>query len=294
LTGIYHHLQLESTAVYIEAISGDTTESFRAYIEMRRGTKARKGRKGSRGGGRGKGKELPARVVKDILNVDTQRIRSGVNLRWKKPGRLTRPFPGAMYTVRQMPSTFGQEVGLTAVGGNTAGVISQSSSSTDPKFAIAFQLNDLAQASSFAAVFDQYRIDHVSLYFKSCNNAIGLAGASAANQVDPTMLLVVDRDDNNAPSSYASLTQYDNVIEVEGQDSAQIDLVPSITSELYAGGAFSGYQTKRSDGVWVDVANLSVPVYGVKGSIGLLAGSVTYDWTWLISAVYTISFRNTR
>jgi hypothetical protein len=239
-------------------------------------------------------RRLPDRVLKDILNVDTQTLISAVNHRWRHPRRIARPFPGAQYTVSQMPTTFGQEVGLTAVGGNTAGVISQSSSSSDPKFAIAFQLNDLAQASSFAAIFDQYRIDKVSLYFKSCNNAIGLAGASAANQVDPTMLLVVDRDDNNAPTSFASLTQYDNVIEVEGQDSAQIDLVPSITSELYAGGAFSGYSTKRSDSVWIDVANLSVPVYGVKGSIGLLAGSVTYDWTWLISAIYTISFRNTR
>jgi len=130
--------QLESTTVYIEEFSTDTTESFRAYIEMRRGSRSKRGPRASRGGKKGKGKDLPARVVKDLLNVDTQRIKSGVNLRWKKPGRLTRPFPGAMYTVRQMPSTFGQEVGLTAVGGNTAGVISQSSSSTDPKFAIAF------------------------------------------------------------------------------------------------------------------------------------------------------------
>jgi hypothetical protein len=229
------------------------------------------------------------------IDADFQVMKVGTNLRNKFLKSPSRPFPGAQYTVRQMASTIGQEVGFTSVGGNTAGTLSQSSNAAVVKFAAAFQLSDWAQSSTYASVFDQYRVELLRYFIKSGNNAIGLAGAAAVNQVNPTMYVVVDRDDNNALASYGAALQYDNVIELEGQDNGEITLVPSLTPAIYAGGAFSAYATERSDRVWIDIANTSVPMYGIKGVIGTLAaGAVSYDWTWLVSVEAIVSFRNTR
>ncbi len=204
------------------------------------------------------------------------------------------PMSGAAFSTRQFAATFGVQSGLTNVGGaSAAGQIVQSGA-TAVYFAMAFQLSDLTQSSTFAALFDQYRFERVRVHIRSRNPNAFLANTASPNGSMPTAYVVVDRDDATALTSISDTYQYDNVISFSGCDSVYIDLVPSVTPAVFASGAFSGYSTRDSDGLWLDIANTSIPNYGIKGAVGTLTVSTTASWVWDIVAEYVVSFRKTR
>lgn len=204
------------------------------------------------------------------------------------------PRQGANFTSRQLAATFGVQTGLSNVGGSSSPAQLIMAGSTAVYFAMAFQLSDLTQSSTFAALFDQYRLEHVRVHFKSRNPATFVANTSSPNGSVPSGYLVVDRDDATALTSISDTFQYENVIAFNGYDSSYVDLIPSLTPAVFASGAFSGYSTRDSDGVWLDIANTSIPSYGIKGALGPLSVSTTSSWTWDIYAEYIVSFRKTR
>ncbi len=108
------------------------------------------------------------------------------------------------------------------------------------------------------------------------------------------MYIVVDRDDNNVAASINSLAEYDNMIAISGSQCADIVLKPSITPAIFSSGAFSAYAVEDAEKLWLDIANTSVPHYGVKLGITSLNVSVTYEWQWLVEAWYEVSFKNIR
>jgi len=204
------------------------------------------------------------------------------------------PRSGASYTTRQLAGTFGVQAGLSNVGGASGPAQLIQAGSTAVYFAMAFQLSDLTQSSTFAALFDQYRIEHVRVHFKSRNPAAFVANTASPNGAVPSGYLVVDRDDASALSSISDTFQYENVIAFNGYDSVTVDMVPTLTLAAFASGAFSGYTTRDSDGTWLDIANTSIPAYGIKGALGTLSVSTSSSWTWDIYAEYIVSFRKTR
>lgn len=196
--------------------------------------------------------------------------------------------PGSRLTTRQLTKTFSNSTGLSGSS------ISIASGATPSLGAISFTLSDLAQVSSFSALFDQYRFERVRLHVKSRNNAVFVANTASPNAAVPQVLLAIDRDDANAPSAYTDLLQYDNVVSVSGEEDAIVDLVPNITPAVFASGAFSGYASTPSNSMWIDIANTTVPVYGVKFATDTLTLSTTSSWTWDLIAEVVISFKNTR
>jgi len=200
----------------------------------------------------------------------------------------SRPMPGSRLTTRQLTKTFSNSTGLSGSSINIA------SGATSTLGALAFTLSDLAQVSSFSALFDQYRFERVRLHVKARNNAVFVANTASPNAAVPQLLLVIDRDDNTAPSAYTDLLQYDNVVSVSGEEDAIVDLVPSITPAVFSGGVFSGYASTPSNSMWIDIANTTVPVYGVKFATDTLTLSTTSSWTWDIIAEVVVSFKNTR
>ncbi len=213
---------------------------------------------------------------------------------WKPLKAPKGPMSGAQFTIRQMPQTFGSQTGLSNVGGSSAVAQLIQGSATAVYFAIAFQLSDLTQSTTLAALFDQYRIEKVKVHFKSRNNAVSVFNTASPNGGVPTGYLVVDRDDGTALTSMSDPLQYDNVVSFNGEEDSTVELVPSITPAVYSGGAFSGYTTAPSTSHWIDIANTSIPAYGIKGAVGPLSASVTSSWVWDITAEYIVSFRKTR
>lgn len=207
------------------------------------------------------------------------------------PPRMPRPdgpAPGAMLTTVQMVNSFGDSTGVTS------GLITQNAP-TALFGQIAFTVGDLPQISSFSNLFDQYRIEEIHLRLRSHNPAAFNADQSSTNYADPYMSVVVDRDDGTNPSSMAMLQDYDNQVVVQGSDSVDLVLEPSITPAVFATGSFSGYAIEKSaGGMWLDMANTSIPHYGVKFGVIPLATSTTSIWQWEVTSWYKVSFKNIR
>jgi len=229
------------------------------------------------------------------LVLPFERLEVGRNLKWRPLKTPKGPREGAQFTTRQIASTFGVESGISNVGGGTtgAGQIVQGGATAAP-FALAFQLSDLSQSSTFASMFDQYRMEKVKVHFKARSNAVAVFNTASPNGAVPTAYIVVDRDDASPLASIQNAMEYDNVQAFNGEEDCTVELVPSVTPAVFASGAFSAYTTVPSDGVWLDIANTSVPCYGVKGVIGGLTVSTTSSWVWDVIAEYVISFRKTR
>ncbi len=204
------------------------------------------------------------------------------------PPRAPRgPRGGAAYTCRQMTQTFNTSTSISS------GVIAQTGA-TEVLGAVAFRLDDLNQVSTFSSLFDQYRIEQIRLKFTSKNPTINLAAIASPNQAAPSLYIVIDRDDATAPASINALREYNTCVEVNTQNSIDIDLTPSLTPALFSAGVFSAYSLRNSDQTWIDIANTSVPAYGVKFGIEPLQASASYNYQWSVEAYYTVSFRTTR
>lgn len=204
------------------------------------------------------------------------------------------PSPGAQMTTRQFASTFGVQTALSNVGGSASPAQLIQNSATAVFFALAFQLSDLPQSGTFAALWDRYRFEKVKLHFKARNNAIFVANTASPNGAVPTGYVVVDRDDSTALTSTTDALQYENVESFNGTEDFTVEIVPSITPAVFASGAFSGYGTVPSNSMWLDIANTSIPQYGVKGHVGPLSATTSSSWVWDITAEYIVSFAKVR
>lgn len=199
------------------------------------------------------------------------------------------PRPGACFTTRQ----FVAGGNLTNQVGLTSGAI-QISGATAVLGAMAFTLQDCPQVSTFSSMFDQYRFEKVVLRVTPRNPAFSTFSLSSPNNLMPRISFVVDRDDASAPASTAALQEYDNCISITPYQGIDITLIPSLTPAIFGGGVFSGYSVEEAGRRWIDIANPTVPHYGVKYGIPGLQVSTSNSWTWDVELYYYVSFKNTR
>jgi hypothetical protein len=204
-------------------------------------------------------------------------------------------YPGSQYSCKQIASTFTTSTGLSNVGGQDSAAQLIQAGATTVHASMAFCLADVPGIASLAAAFDRYRIERIRLHIKSRNNAVMLVNTASPNGSVPTGYLVVDRDDATALTSTSDAMQYGNCVSFNGEEDVQVDLYPpSVTPAVFSGGAFSGYGTQGSNRMWLDIANTSIPHYGVKIEVGPLSATTTSSWTWDIIPEYILSFAKSR
>jgi len=150
----------------------------------------------------------------------------------------------------------------TSAGGQTFG-------------ATAFKLNDLSQAASFQAIFDQYRISSVEVWINTTSTT-GIPNP-------PAYTAVVDYDDAVVPSNVSQLLQYTNAAEVPLTNGVYFHFTPHATATLQTG---SGVETVPAP--WINSATPAVLHYGVK--VGSYATSTTYQIQ--ARARFHVEFRN--
>jgi hypothetical protein len=203
------------------------------------------------------------------------------------------PVNGASYSTAQMIQGFTGSTGGFTAGSATVPPFVAAAVNANTYCATSFQLADLDQVVSFTGLFDQYRIDKVELKFTPKDNAVNTLNTASPNDEIPVLALAMDFDDNNLPTSWAYIRQYDNAQSVAyGSGGLFVTIHPSYTPAVFAGAAFSGYAVERAN--WTDCSNTGVQHYGLKGFVSALtAGSTSNAW-WIIQAKYFVSFRNTR
>lgn len=118
-----------------------------------------------------------------------------------------------------------------------------------------FRLNQHPEASSFAAIFDQYCIPAVVAEFRTSENtATSLSGAAM-----PRYYTVLDHDDANT-ITVAQCKEYSSCQEQRCIESVTRIVYPRVAVATYAG-AFTGFGNQR---MWLDCGSDAVQHYGIK------------------------------
>lgn len=213
------------------------------------------------------------------------------NMRLHSLHRPLKPWRGAQLTLKMQPSTFTTSSGLTNVGGGSGPAQFVINSSSVANAALAFNAADLAGFSTLASLFDQYRLDKVLIRLKARSNAVAVQNIASPNASVPSCYIVRDLDDATALTTVSEYLEYDTCETFSGTEDVVCSLVPAITKAVWSG-AFSGYTVEKPG--WLDMANTSIPHYGIKfGGSGLTA-TTTSSWVWDITAEYIVSFLNSR
>jgi len=138
-----------------------------------------------------------------------------------------------------------------------------------------FKLNDLTQASSFQAIFDQYRIAAVEVWITTTSTT-GILNP-------PSYCTVVDYDDAVVPSNVSQLLQYTNCAEIPLICGSYYHFVPHATAVLNTG---SGVETVPAP--WINSATPAVIHYGIK--VASYATATTFQIQ--CRARFHVEFRN--
>jgi len=158
-----------------------------------------------------------------------------------------------------------------------------SNSAIPATYGKAYTSADILQFSSFASIFDQYRIDSVECWFTPYG-----PGLSASYAGNVRLYTVVDYDDANTGSlTPASMQEYTNCVTTRCTEGHYIKFRPHQAKALY-GGAFTQFGNEPAG--WVDCGSTAAQFYGVKAVLEptVSASDVKVD---LFSRL-TVSFRN--
>jgi hypothetical protein len=121
-----------------------------------------------------------------------------------------------------------------------------------------FTFGQIPNSTSYAALFDQYRIDEIEFWlYTTVLNSSGVAG---------TLYSAVDYD--GAPTlSVAQISQYSNVLLGPIALGHYHRFKPHVAIASYGSGAFSSYANAASQ--WVDSAYTTVSHFGVVITCGV-------------------------
>lgn len=165
----------------------------------------------------------------------------------------------------------------------TSNVISNPTSSQFYSFT--FRLSDLPQASTFEALYDQYKVTKLTYEFWP---AMTMGTPSSA--LLGTMISVIDYDDATIMTSPTQLLEYGNAKVTSIYKPQKRTFKPHIAGAVYSG-AFTSFSNLKDQ--WIDVGSPSVEHYGLKiCTTPTNTPSVVQQWTVIVTA--HVEFKNVR
>jgi hypothetical protein len=148
---------------------------------------------------------------------------------------------------------------------------------------VVFSLSQVDQVSSLIAVFDQYRITEIEVWYMPRTSSTSVTGTGNAG----LLASVLDYDDGTALTSFASALDYTNALVSSGVDGHYRRFKPHCAVAAYSG-AFTSYANVESP--WLDAVSTTVQHYGVKTAWTVTDTAYTQD----ILARFHVEFRNVR
>jgi len=150
-------------------------------------------------------------------------------------------------------------------------------------FAKAWTSADIIQFSTFASVFDQYKIDFIECWFTPWGS-----GTAIAYNNNVRIYSAVDYDDASTGTlSPSTIQEYTNCVTTRCNEGHYIKFRPHQAKAIY-GGAFTQFGNEVAG--WVDCGSTSAQFYGVK-LVCEPTGSASDIKIDLFSRI-TVSFRN--
>lgn len=153
-------------------------------------------------------------------------------------------------------------------------------SNSNPTFgSIAVGLVNFNQASTFTAMFDQYRIDAIEVWITPQISAdISMATGFLCS--------VIDLDDDTNLTSVAAAQEYSSCVTTPAKTGHYRHFIPHVAMAAYSG-AFTSFANVASP--WIDAGSPSVVHYGVKVACNTSLAA-TYSYDTIVKAHFT--FRN--
>lgn len=176
--------------------------------------------------------------------------------------------------------TFRQIVDKTTIEQSTTGF----------GFSFNFTFGDLDGVTSLGSLFDQYRLDAVTLHIVPDQNALQVPTQSSTS-FNP-LYVVIDYDDSTNPTSAAYCRQYNNCIELMPGESLSRTIAPVVElATVISGTATNSTQVRPQ---WQDCAITTLSHRGIKIWCPAATASQTLLQTWTVYAEYFVSMRNVR
>jgi len=150
-----------------------------------------------------------------------------------------------------------------------------------------FAFSDLDNATAFAGLFDQYRIDAVRLILRPTSNAIGLVTNSTTSVVP--LYLVIDYDNATALTSVVQARSYDNCMILGPGESCCRTFRPHLALASFTGAAFNGFANDEPQ--WLDTVSTTIQHYGIKYVVPQVTAAQTLLQSWIVEREYFLSFR---
>jgi len=159
-------------------------------------------------------------------------------------------------------------------------------SNTLPTFAaLAFDTgNLLTQFSQLAAVFDQYWIKEIEVWFQPAYGSVN----SNIQPGQAQFYSAIDYDDAAVWTSLSQPLQYENVIVTSFNNGHYRKFRPHMAVGAYSGSAFTQFQNVPS--TWCDSASTSLKHYGCKVALDTLGTGNTLTIQVIVRS--TVYFRN--
>lgn len=162
-----------------------------------------------------------------------------------------------------------------------------------------FRLSDLKNSDPYRALYDQWRLDGVSVTIQCLQNTTTLPGLG----LSPTVYISTDYDDATVPNSADEVVgrpgfrmfKFGNKMKSSYTFRMKPKVAMVVYNEQFPATAITGYGSHNG---WLDCTNASIPHYGMKlFYTDVFAGSVTdpvslsLNTAFKIDVKYHITFR---
>lgn len=150
-----------------------------------------------------------------------------------------------------------------------------------------FRLAYVDQGAAYAALYQQYRIDKVELFFRPMYRANPALATPLF--IVPLIFTAVDLNDISSWGAMSSAQRAAGVVVHDDSGGFGVSFTPRVAMAVYAG-AFTAFAAP-AERPWLDTGSDAVRHFGLKWAI--LGGGIgaTAEQVWNVAIRYTVSFR---
>jgi len=165
------------------------------------------------------------------------------------------------------------------------GFYNMGTAGTDGLYGLSFKLSDAPSYTQFTALFDEYRITAIKLYWLPC---FSVNTTAAAELTVPQLISAIDYDDASTPGSANVINAFDT-LRVHGMLNKMYTrtLKPTVALATYTT-SFVGYAQRQDQ--WIDCNSPATTHYGIKWGM-VDANNSSSGWAHGLRATFYIDFR---
>jgi len=164
-------------------------------------------------------------------------------------------------------------------------VISQSLLDTFGSFS--YKMSDLTETASFAALFQQYRLVGVQVFFRPMFRATSIVDDTTV--LMPLIATAMDPNDITAWTAFTQARNSENVHITDDSAGFSIQFTPQPAFAAFAGGVFNGF-AQMAVSPWLDTTYNAIEHYGLRWAITGNGLASNYQ-SWMVETREHFEFR---